>query len=156
MSRTVAIVSLVIVLASSVLATVARLTNGAAGAASRPAAPTPVAPPGVVGAIAAFQASFNAGDVERICRPGSLLDPAVIRRLNAQSGGCAAEAESLANAASPLQLSVIDARMRPGLATALVRNGHGRAVSVDLVPDHGRWLLSFSGDAEPLSALAGT
>jgi hypothetical protein len=157
MSRKIALLMIVIVVASAVLGTILRPTpTGPAGAASAPATPTPApAPASVVSAITAVEGAFNAGDVKRICRSSALLDRAVLRELNAQSGGCVAEAESLVNAAAPLQLAVIGAQVRPGLATARVTLGGGARVDVDLLPRAGGWLLSFSGDGDPLSALAG-
>src|SRR4051794_40533219 len=68
--------------------------------AAKPAAPARAAPPAIpAGATAAVRAldrvqrSFDAGDVVTLCKPGVLVDPAVIAAQNAQ-GGCESELET--------------------------------------------------------------
>jgi hypothetical protein len=135
--------------------------SGGAGSASRPVAPVATPPPAsgpaaaAVRTLAAVQAAFNAGDLARLCRRGGLVDPAVIRRQNA-NGGCEAEVEALIADAPPLRLTVRSVALRPGLATITVTNADGRDAVVDLVRRGGRWLLSFSHGSDPLPALAGT
>ena len=110
----------------------------------------------VIGAVAAVQGAFNAGDVTTLCRPGALVDGAVVALQNSLPGGCEAELEGLMAAdASPLRLTVRGLALRQDLATAFVSTSRGAQVTVDLVRGPHDWLLSFSGGDDPLPALAG-
>jgi hypothetical protein len=146
----------------------ARIVGGLTAAESRPvptgqapaapaSTPTPPAGPAreVARSLAAVQRAFNAGDVTQLCRPGALLDTAVIRRQNAQSGGCEAELEGLMTDERPLRLRVRQVALRPDLASATVATASGASVPVDLVRHGRRWLVSFSDGDDPLPALAG-
>jgi hypothetical protein len=134
---------------------------GAAGATRRApvgATPTPTPPAGsaraVARSLAAVERAFNAGDVQRLCRPGALVDPAVIREQNAASGGCESELETLMANEPPLRLAVRRFAPRPDLVTANVVTASGDAVAVDFVRQGTRWLLSFSDGEDPMQALA--
>jgi hypothetical protein len=119
--------------------------------------PTPSAGPAraVVRSLAAVQQAFNAGDVRLLCRSGALVDPAVIRLQNAESGGCESQLETLMASELPLRLAVRQVALRRDLATAAVATASGGSVPVDLVRQGRRWLLSFSGGGDPMLALAG-
>jgi hypothetical protein len=106
------------------------------------------------GTLAAVQHAFNAGDVRRLCRPGTLIDPAVIRQQNDLPGGCESELEQLIANEAPLRLTVHRVVARRDLASADVRTASGSTLSVDLVRGRRRWLLSFSGGNDPMPALA--
>ena len=122
--------------------------------APRPAAPSHPSPETkrVAAAIGAVQQAFDAGDVRQLCRPGALVDPAVIREQASQPGGCESELETLV-AHGPIRLAVGSVAVKPDLATAAVRTADGATVPVDLVRDGSRWLLSFSDGDDPLPAL---
>ena len=65
-----------------------RAATGADRSPAPAAAPSPAATgrsAAVVEAIATVQRAFDAGAVKRLCRPGALVDPAVIRRRAAGS-----------------------------------------------------------------------
>jgi hypothetical protein len=66
---------------------------------SRGAQPTPAAVSGearaVLRSLEAVERAYEAGNVGQLCRPGALVDPAVIRAQNARRTGCKAEIESL-------------------------------------------------------------
>jgi hypothetical protein len=127
-----------------------------------PAKPTPpataptAAARAVVRSLGAFQRAYNAGDVRLLCRPGGLVDPALIRQQDAQKPGCEPEQEALMANEPPLQLTVGQVRLRRDLATATVTPARGGSVRVDLVRDGGRWLLSFSDGGDPMPALTGS
>lgn len=133
---------------------------GAAGSAAPAATPAPPRVTGqavaVVRSLAAVQRAFNAGELPRLCRRGGLVDPAVIRRQNAEGPGCEAELEALMANAPPLRLTVRRLALRPDLASVTVTNARGGEPVVDLVRRGSRWLLSFSDGSDPMPALAGT
>ena len=93
--------------------------------------------------------------MRRLCRPGALVDPAVIRRQDIGSGDCESELEALVGSHAPLRLAVRKVTARPDLATVTVATANGAAVTVDLVRQGDRWLLSFSDGIDPMPALAG-
>jgi hypothetical protein len=110
----------------------------------------------VIGAVAAVQRAFNAGDVTLLCHPGALVDGAVVSLQNSLPGGCEAELEGLMAAdTSPLRLTVRGLTLRRDLATAFVSTSRGGQASVDLVRGPRGWLLSLSGGNDPMPALAG-
>jgi hypothetical protein len=135
----------------------ASATGGAAPSIGARPSPAPATGIGsaVVGSLAAVQRAYDAGDVRRLCRPGALIDPAVIRRQNARPGGCESELESLMATERRLRFVVRRLTLRADLATATVATARA-AVPVDLVLRGRRWLLSFSDGADPIPALAGT
>jgi hypothetical protein len=130
-----------------------------AGGASSGATPTPTPTAGparhVDRALAAVQRAFNAGDVRQLCRPGAIVDAAVIREQNGHSGGCESELESLIANEPPLRLTIRQVALRRDLATASVTTASGAAVPIDLVRRGRRWMLSFSDGVDPMPALAG-
>jgi hypothetical protein len=132
----------------------------AASAATTPAAtPSPADSPdgrAVVAAVAHVQRAFNAGDVGLLCKPGALVDAAVVRNQDATAGGCESQVELLVAHESPLRLRVRDVTVRPELATAVVATRAGTTVPVDLIRGPRGWLLSFSSGEDPMPALAGT
>jgi hypothetical protein len=109
----------------------------------------------VVRSLAAVERAFDAGNVLRLCRPGALVDPAVIRRQDIGSGDCESELEGLVASRAPLRLAVRQVAVRPDLATVTVATTSGARVAVDLVRQGQRWLLSFSDGGDPMPALAG-
>jgi hypothetical protein len=117
--------------------------------------PAPVAP-GVIRSLGAVEHAFAAGDVVQLCRPGALVDPAVIRQQNAHHGGCESEMERLIATKQRLRLSVRSVSQRRDLATAAVATASGATVPVDFIRQGGRWVLSFSNGIDPMPALAGT
>ncbi len=145
----------------------AALVHGTPGAVVGPArsTPTPTAPPaaavpagaarGVADALDRVQRAFNAGDVALLCRPGALVDPAVIRQQDAQSGGCEGEVETLIGGRPSMRLELLSPGVRGDLAAATVKTARGATARVDLLRTGGRWLLSFSQADDPLPALAG-
>jgi hypothetical protein len=132
----------------------------AASATATPAAtPKPLDSPegrAAVAVVARVQRAFNAGDVGTLCKPGALVDPAVVRHQDATAGGCESQVEVLVAQESPLRLTVRDATLRPDLVTAVVATRAGSTVPVDFVRGPRGWLLSFSDGEDPLPALAGT
>jgi hypothetical protein len=159
-----------VVLALVVVGWVASLLGGSSGAALSPVAtatPTPTPTPTPTATVATgitrdataaldrVQRAFDAGDAAVLCRPGALVDPAVIRLQNAQSGGCEAEAETLIGDQPQVQLEVRSVAAKPDLATATVKTARGTTAHVDLIRTGGRWLLSFSDGEDPLPVLAG-
>jgi hypothetical protein len=155
-----------VLLALVIIGWAASLLGGSSGAALGPVAtatptPTPTAAPtgiarDATAALDRVQRAFDAGDVSLLCRPGAVVDPAVIREQDAQSGGCVAEAETLIGHEPQLQLQVrsVAAKGRD-LATATVKTARGTTAHVDVIRTGGRWLLSFSNAADPLPVLAG-
>ena len=127
------------------------------------ATPTPVASPmtgaagEVAAALSAVQRAYDAGDVVRLCRPGSLLDPAVVKLLDSGPEGCEGDLETLMGNVPQLRVSVRSVSLRPDLATASVTTTSGATAPVDLVRS-GRhtWLVSFSEAGDPMPVLAGT
>jgi hypothetical protein len=124
------------------------------------ATPTPIPATGaaraVIRSLARVERAYEAGDVRRLCRPGALVDPAVIRAQNSQLDGCESELESLMANVPRLRLTVREVGVRADLATATVVTANGTSASVDFVRRGRRWLLSFSDGNDPLPALAGT
>lgn len=120
---------------------------------------TPTAPAAdaraVLRSLAAVQRAYEAGNVRRLCRPGALVDPAVIRAQNAGPDACETELESLIARAPTLRLTVRDVALRPDLATVVVSVAGGADHPVDFVRRGGRWLLSFSAGNDPMPVLAG-
>ena len=123
------------------------------------ATPTPVKATGttraVLRALADVERAYDAGNVRRLCRPGELVDPAVVRAENAQGDGCESALESLIANVPRLRVSVRGVGVRADLATVSVVASDGTAGTVDFVRSGQRWLLSFSDGADPLPALAG-
>jgi hypothetical protein len=123
------------------------------------ATPTPIPATGaaraVIRSLARVERAYDAGDVRRLCRPGALVDPAVIHAQNAQVDGCESELESLIANVPRLRVTVRGLAVRADLATATVLTENGNAATVDFVRRGGRWLLSFGDGANPLPALAG-
>jgi hypothetical protein len=150
------LVLLVLVLAGFVV----QIVRGPAAATPRSpsATPTPVTGPAraVIGSLVAVERSYDAGDVRRLCRPGALVDPAVIRAQNARSDGCESELESLIANVPRLRLTVRELDVQADLATATLVTANGKGATVDFVRRGRRWLLSFSDGGDPLPALAGT
>ena len=156
-----------VVLVLVVLGWAATLVTGGSRAAVGPGASTPTptpsattaAPAGVARDVAAaldrVQRAFDAGDVGLLCRPGALVDPAVIREQDAQSGGCEGEAETLIGDEPRMQLDVRSVAADGDLATATMKTARGTTAHVDLIRTGGRWLLSFSDTDDPLPELAG-
>ena len=130
-------------------------TQQAAKATATPTAMTGAAGE-VAAALSAVQRAYDAGDVERLCRPGSLLDPAVVKLQDSASGGCEGELETLMANVPQLRVSVRSVSLRPNLAVASVTTTTGATASVDLVRSHDTWLVSFSQDGDPMPVLAGT
>ena len=154
-----------VLLALALLGTVLQLVTGPAGApqaATPTATPTPVATPmtgaagEVAAALSAVESAYAAGDVVRLCRPGRLLDPAVVKLQDSAPGGCEGELETLMSNVPQLRLSVRSVSLRPDLATASVTTTSGATAPVDLVHSRHTWLVSFSEDGDPLPVLAGT
>jgi hypothetical protein len=110
----------------------------------------------VVAALAAVKRAYDAGDTARLCRPGALVDRAVIRRENAAPGGCESRLERLMANRPRLRFGVRGLTLKPDLATATVATAGAAAVPVDLVRRGRHWLLSFSDGADPMPVLAGT
>jgi hypothetical protein len=154
-----ALVLLALVAAGFVLA----LLRGPAGATPSPddspgaaakAVPTAEAH-AVLRSLAAVQRAYAAGNIRRLCRPGALVDPAVIRAQNAGRNECESELESLTAHTRRLQVTVRDIALRPDLATVVVSVAGGSEDPVDFVRRGGRWLLSFSAGNDPMPVLAG-
>jgi hypothetical protein len=159
------VLPVLVLLALVLLGTVVQIVRGTAAATpgGQPAAaasPTPTAPTGaaraVLSSLAGVERVYDAGNVRRLCRPGALVDPAVIRAQNARREGCESELESLIANVPRLQLTVRELAVRADLATATVATANGNGATVDFVRRGGRWLLSFSDGDDPLPALAGT
>jgi hypothetical protein len=125
---------------------------------STAATPTPAtgAAHAVIGSLAGIEGAYDAGDVRRLCRPGMLVDPAVIRAQNDRRQGCESELESLIANVPRLRLTVRELGVRADLATATVVTGNGKGATVDFVRRGRRWLLSFSDGSDPWPVLAGT
>jgi hypothetical protein len=159
MRRTITVALLAAVLASALGGA---LLNKPAPGSSRSgtaasATPTPVPHGAVVRRLMALQRAYNAGDVARVCRPGHLLDAAVVGRLHEPGvPDCEADVERLLSTAGAMDITVEAIHRRPGLATAMVTPHGAAAVPVDLVRRRGRWLVSFSAGGDPLQALTGT
>jgi hypothetical protein len=146
-----------LVLVLVVVGWAASLVRGSTGAAVGPAAPTPSAQTasGIAAALGRVERAFNAGDVGLLCRPGALVDPAVVRVQDAQSGGCKSQAETLIGDKPRMRLSLRAVAIRGDLATATVQTARGTTTHVDLIRTGGRWLLSFSDRGDPVPGLAG-
>jgi hypothetical protein len=104
----------------------------------------------VLRSLDAVERAYAAGDVRRLCRPGALLDPAVI------GDGCERELESLSANVPRLRVTIQALMLRRELATAIVRTTSGGTTTIDFVRHGRRWLMSFSEGEDPLPALAGT
>jgi hypothetical protein len=162
MARRTVIVMLALVLLGIVLRIVVQVHGGPAAATRAIAAPRAAqttAPAGlarqVVGSLGAVERAFDAGNVRRLCRPGVLVDPAVIRQQDVGTGDCESELEALVSSHAPLRLAVRQIAARPDLATVTVTAADGAGAAVDLVRHGDRWLLSFSDGDDPMPALAG-
>jgi hypothetical protein len=155
-------IPVLVLLTLVLLGVVLQIVRGPAGAApaadrapsatSTPAATTTRAARAVLRSLTAVERAYAAGDVRRLCRPGALVDPAVIR---AQKQECEPELESLIAHVPRLRLTVRDLALRPDLATVDVTIDGGAGAPVDCVRRGGRWLLSFSDGNDPLPVLAG-
>lgn len=158
------VLAVLLLLALVLFGTVVQILRGPAAAtpsgqtAAATPAPTPAtgAARAVIGSLAGVERAYAAGDVRRLCRPGALVDPAVIRAQNAQLDGCESELESLIADVPRLRLTVRELGIRADLATATVVTANGKGATVDFVRRGRRWLLSFSDGNDPMPALAGT
>ena len=124
----------------------------AATPSATPSAATRAAARGVAQTLASVERAFNAGDVRLLCRPGRLLDPAVLRKRGA---GCESQLEALMADEPPLRLTLRDLALEPDLATATVTTARKTTATVDLVRQGSHWLLSFSDGENPMPELAG-
>lgn len=160
MLRSLAIAAVAVIIGTTILNAALQpapaTTTGVAATATP--TPTPTASPAPAGqdrrltaVLSAVEQAFNIGDVVLLCRPGGLVDPAVITQ-QAQNGGCERQLETL-RSAGPMRLTVQAVSAHPDLATATVRTADGTVVPVDLVRTGSRWLLSFSNGSDPISAL---
>jgi hypothetical protein len=150
-----ALVLLVLVLAGGIL----QVARGPA-AATQGARPTPTPTPAqganaraVLRSLSAVERAYGSGDVRRLCRPGALLDRAVVRAEGAQ---CESGLESLMANVPRLRVTVRELALRRDLATAAVVTTKGAGASVDFVRRGPRWLMSFSQGQAPLPVLAGS
>jgi hypothetical protein len=107
----------------------------------------------VAQAVGGLATALRDGDVERVCRPGAVLTPAVIRDMQSDGMTCEASVEDLLTARGAPQLAVAAVSAEPGLATARVRVRGGATVPLTLLLDGRRWLVSFSSGSDPLSTL---
>ena len=152
-------VLLVLLIVGAVLQVVGSSGTATSGrpptAAATPAPTSTPAARAVLRSIAGVERAYESGDVLRLCRPGALVDPAVIRFQNAAQG-CERELESLKANVPRLQAKVSRLVLQSDLATATIETAGGTGATVDFVRRVGRWLLSFSDGADPLPALAGT
>jgi len=152
---------LVLLLAVLVGVVVAIVRGPGAAAPAQPSSnerqPAPVTGPerAVARSLLAVERAYADGDVRRLCRPGALVDPAVIRSLRGGSTGCERQLESLMVTVPALRLTLRELTLRRDLATATVTTPSRRSVRVDLVRDGRRWLLSFSDGADPFPPPAG-
>ena len=153
----------ILVLLGLVLAgTLLQIVRGPTGATPAGSAPAAAATPAtatardVLQSLAAVERAYDAGNVGLLCRPGALVDPAVIRAENAHAKSCEGQLESLMANKPRLNVTVRDLAVDRELATADIATSAGGSSSVDFVHRGGRWLLSFSDGGDPLPALAGT
>ena len=123
--------------------------------ASPTPAPTTAQAQAVIKSLAAVQRAYDAGNARRLCRPGAIVDAAVIRRQSARSGGCESKIESLMGNVPRLRFTVRGLTLEPDLATATVTTAKGTSVPVDLIRDGQRWLLSFSDGGRPDAGAGG-
>jgi hypothetical protein len=146
----------VVQIVAGAAATQRRIAAGRQAPVTAPPARVPSARPArqVVQSLDAVQDAFGAGDVHRLCRPGALVDPAVIRQQNAQ-GGCESELEGLVASKGQLRFSVQSVAMRHDLATADVATASGGRIPLDFIRQGARWVLSFTDGVDPMPALAG-
>jgi hypothetical protein len=157
------VLPVLLLLALVLVGTVVQIVRGPSAAApaatSRPSVietpvPTETARE-VMASLADVQRAYRLGDVRQLCRPGVLVDRAVIRAQNAHGDGCESEVESLLATRPSLKVTVHDVNVVGDLATAAVTTASGDT-TVDFVRRGARWLLSFSDGDDPLPALAGT
>ena len=149
------LVLLVLVIAGAVLSAV----RGPAAQRTAPATATPAATAAeraVLSSLATVENAYDAGDVRRLCRPGSLVDPAVVRAQNAQAQDCESELESLMANVPRLRVTVRALRspLRPrhrdrGDRDWYRRHGRLRAARAALADE-------LREGADPITALAGT
>jgi len=136
--------------------------SGEAAPVAQPAAATPTPTPAtgtareVLRSLAAVENAYDAGNVRRLCRPGALVDPAVIHAQNDARDGCEGELEELMANVPRLQVTVRGLATRSDLVTVDIVAANGAEATVDFVQRDGRWLLSFSDGDDPLPALVGT
>lgn len=153
------LVLLVLVIAGALLQAVRGPDAATTGAQPTPTATATATPTAaeraVLSSLAAVENAYDAGNVRRLCRPGSLLDPAVVRAQDAQAEGCESELESLMANVPRLRVTVRGLDLRSDLATAAVLTTTGTGATVDFVRHGQRWLMSFSEGADPIAALAG-
>jgi hypothetical protein len=139
--------------------------GAAAGFVRAGAAPSSAGAPGIASrqrsaldilrALAAVERAFDTAHVRALCRPGRLVDPAVIRLQQRRARGCRGELRSLIRDRPPLRLAPRGLELRGDRAIADVAIRRGRTVRVALVRRDGIWLLSTIGGHDPWPALAG-
>ena len=156
-----ALALLALVVVGAALQVALRGTTQPPNAAATPtatatASPTPTptaAEQAVLRSLAAVERAYDAGDVRRLCRPGALVDPTVVR---GHGRACESDLESLIANVPQLRITVRGIAMRSDLATATVLIANDASTTVDFVRDGQGWLLSFSNGGDPFPALAGT
>jgi hypothetical protein len=149
-------VLLVLVVLGGVLGIVRGTAGSTPGDRPATASPDTAGERAVLSSLSAVENAYAAGDVRRLCRPGALLDPAVIRAQDRHARGCVSELEGLMGNVPRLRLSLRALALRPDLATADLVTTSGADATVDFVPRGKRWLMSFSGGDQPIPVLAGT
>lgn len=106
------------------------------------------------GAVDELARALRDGDVERLCRPGAVLTPAVVAGMNAAFESCEQDIEQSSIVTRPPALSVVKLSYQRDLAIVHVRVGRGATIPLDVVRAGRRWLVSFSDGSNPLTALA--
>jgi hypothetical protein len=105
------------------------------------------------GAVDRLERSLRGGEVERLCRPGSVFTSAVLAQISEPAGSCEASIELSDALAYPPALTVTRLRQTGGLAMARVRVGDGRTIPLDIVRSGRRWVVSFSDGVNPIGVV---
>jgi hypothetical protein len=154
------VLPVLVLLGLVVVGAVLQVAGGSTGSTSD-APPTATPAPAtaderaVLRTLSAVERAYGAGDVRLLCRPGALVDAAVVHAQDKQAKGCEDVLESLMASVQRLHVSVRALALQPDLATAEVTTTSGSEATVDFVRRGRRWLMSFSSGQYPIPALAG-
>jgi hypothetical protein len=105
-------------------------------------------------AVDALATALSNGDVATLCTPGGIFTSAVVAGMNGGLQSCEAALEVSGALANPPTLAVTGlSATRAALLTAEVRVNGGSTIPLDIVLNGKRWLVSFSGGVDPLTAI---
>ncbi|HEX2085299.1 MAG TPA: hypothetical protein VHF89_06415 [Solirubrobacteraceae bacterium] len=106
----------------------------------------------VAAAVAGLSRAIDEGDVLALCRPGAIFTRGVIAERRQEEPDCESWVEQQLAAGRLAAPTLTAVSLKPDLAVARL-GVRGGTVPLTLLRAGGGWLISFSGNVDPLQAL---